>query len=45
MMTLLRDLGATDPGLLLVIGLIFGAVFGIVLTALCFSWGKPGGAL
>lgn len=38
----IRHLGATDPGLLFVIGLFFGAVFGMTLMALCFEWSKGG---
>lgn len=38
-MNTIHALGATDPGLLLVIGMCVGIVFGIAFAVVCGAWG------
>lgn len=40
MTALIRHLGATDPGLLLAIGIIIGAIIGTVVLAAGMAWDR-----
>ncbi len=45
MIALIRDMGATDPGLLFFVGIVFGAVIALTILALGAAWDRANARL